>query len=127
MKALERDPWADVASTLAAGTVVRAKVVRVEPFGALVELAPGVEGLLHVSALAANRPLRHAREAVKPGDVLTVTVLSVDQERWRISLGHGEHTEAVDDEGRAAAARVSGKPGRMGTLGDLLKGKLPGR
>jgi len=51
----------------------------------------------------------------------------VDEERRRISLGLGERSEAIDEEGRAAAARASGKPGRMGTLGDLLKGKLPGR
>jgi small subunit ribosomal protein S1 len=127
MKALDRDPWADVAATLHAGSVTQGKVVRLEPFGAFVELAPGVEGLLHISELGAKRPIRHAREAVKPGDTLTVTVLAVDEERRRISLAVGERTEGIDEEGRAAAARASGASGQLGTLGDLLKGKLPPR
>jgi small subunit ribosomal protein S1 len=129
MKALERDPWADAAATFRAGAVVRGRVARAEPFGAFVELAPGVEGLLHVSELGTKHPVRHAREAVKPGDTVEVTVLSVDPERRRISLGLGARGDAVDDEGRAAAARASGNTsgGGLGTLGDLLKGKLPGR
>ncbi len=127
MKALDRDPWTDVTSTLQAGSITQGKVVRLEPFGAFVELAPGVEGLLHVSELGAKRPVRHAREAVKPGDTLTVTVLAIDQERRRISLALGERSEGIDDEGRAAAARASGTSGQLGTLGDLLKGKLPPR
>jgi small subunit ribosomal protein S1 len=127
MKALDRDPWTDVAATLRAGSVTQGKVVRLEPFGAFVELAPGVEGLLHVSELGAKRPVRHPREVVKPGDTLTVTVIAVDEERRRISLALGERTEGIDEEGRAAAARASGKSGQMGTLGDLLKGKLPPR
>ncbi|HLK92174.1 MAG TPA: S1 RNA-binding domain-containing protein [Polyangia bacterium] len=127
MKALDRDPWTEVAATLRAGSVTQGKVVRLEQFGAFIELAPGVEGLLHVSELGAKRPVRHAREAVKPGDTLTVTVLAVDEERRRISLALGERSEGIDDEGRAAAARASGTSGQLGTLGDLLKGKLPPR
>jgi small subunit ribosomal protein S1 len=127
MKALDRDPWTEVAATLRPGGVTQGKVVRLEPFGAFVELAPGVEGLLHVSELGAKRPVRHAREAVKPGDTLTVTVLAVDEERRRISLALGERSDGIDEEGRAAAARASGASGQLGTLGDLLKGKLPPR
>jgi len=127
MKALERDPWTEISATLRAGSVTQGKVVRLESFGAFVELAPGVEGLLHISELGANRPIRHAREAVKPGDTLAVTVLAVDEERRRISLALGERSEGIDDEGRAAAARASGASGQLGTLGDLLKGKLPPR
>ena len=127
MKALDRDPWTEISATLRAGSVTQGKVVRLESFGAFVELAPGVEGLLHISELGANRPIRHAREAVKPGDTLAVTVLAVDEERRRISLALGERSEGIDDEGRAAAARASGASGQLGTLGDLLKGKLPPR
>jgi small subunit ribosomal protein S1 len=127
MKALERDPWTEISATLRAGSVTQGKVVRLESFGAFVELAPGVEGLLHISELGAKRPIRHAREAVKPGDTLAVTVLAVDEERRRISLALGERSEGIDDEGRAAAARASGASGQLGTLGDLLKGKLPPR
>jgi small subunit ribosomal protein S1 len=125
LKALERDPWDEAASSLRAGAVVKGRVTRAEPFGAFVELAPGVEGLLHVSELGAGKHLRHAREAVKPGDAVEVTILAVDAEKRRISLGLGAREDAVDDEGRVAAARASGPGSGMGTLGDLLKGKLP--
>jgi small subunit ribosomal protein S1 len=132
LKALERDPWQDAAGPWAVGAVVRGQVTRAEPFGAFVQLAPGVEGLLHISELGAGRPLRHAREAVKPGDAIDVAVLALEPDKRRISLGlAGRDQGLVDDEGRAAAARASGSGsgsgGGMGTLGDLLKGKLPGR
>jgi small subunit ribosomal protein S1 len=125
LKALERDPWQDAAAQLVAGAVVNGRVTRVETFGAFVELVSGVEGLLHVSELGGGKQLRHAREAAKPGDAVEVTVLSIDPEKRRIALGLGAREDRVDDEARAAAARASGSGG-MGTLGDLLKGKLPG-
>jgi small subunit ribosomal protein S1 len=125
LKALERDPWHDAVATLAAGAVIKGRVARAETFGAFVEVAPGVEGLLHISELGAGKHLRHAREAVKPGDTVEVTILSIDPEKRRISLGLGAR-DAVDDEGRAVAARASGTGGGLGTLGDLLKKKLPG-
>jgi small subunit ribosomal protein S1 len=124
LKALERDPWDDAAASLRAGAVVKGQVTRAEPFGAFVQLAPGVEGLLHVSELGGGKHLRHAREAVKPGDALEVTILAIDSEKRRISLGLGAREDVVDDEGRSVAVRVSGGSGGMGTLGDLLKSKL---
>jgi small subunit ribosomal protein S1 len=130
LKALERDPWQDAAAQFPAGTSVRGQVMRTESFGAFVQLTPGVEGLIHISELGAQRPLRHARDAVKPGDPLDVTVLALEPDKRRISLGLAGREVTVDDEGRAAAARASGGgggKGGMGTLGDLLKGKLPGR
>jgi small subunit ribosomal protein S1 len=126
LKSLERDPWQDAVAQLGVGTTVRGKIMRAESFGAFVELAPGVEGLLHISELGGKRPLRHAREAVKPGEMLEVTVLAIDPDKRRISLGLGKSEERVDDEGRAAAVRASTTAGSMGTLGDLLKGKLQG-
>ncbi len=126
LKALERDPWDDAVASLRAGAVIKGQVMRAETFGAFVQVAPGVEGLLHVSELGAGKHVRHAREAVKPGDTVEVTVLSIDAEKRRISLGLGAREDAVDDEGRVAAARASGSSsGGMGTLGDLLKAKLP--
>ena len=128
LKALERDPWLDATERLPAGTIVRGTVTRVEPFGAFVEVAPGVEGLLHISEMASgNRQLRHAREAVKPGESIEVAVLAIDSEKRRISLGLAAREAGVDVEGRAAASRASGGGQGLGTLGDLLKGKLPSR
>jgi small subunit ribosomal protein S1 len=123
LKALEADPWDDAVAELQAGALVRGTVKRTEPFGAFVEVAPGVEGLLHVSELGGGKPLRHAKDAAKPGDVLDLVVLSIDRERRRLSLGLAANVDHVDDEGRAAANRAAAPRG-LGTLGDLLKGKV---
>ncbi|MBN2574878.1 MAG: S1 RNA-binding domain-containing protein [Deltaproteobacteria bacterium] len=125
LKALERDPWEDVRARLAAGTQVTGRIVRVESFGAFVELLPGVEGLLHTSELGGGKPVRHAREICKLGDRLVVTVLALDHERRRIALGLGERDDVVSQEDLAAARAAAG-PARFGTLGDLLRAKKPG-
>jgi small subunit ribosomal protein S1 len=129
LKALEQDPWQDAVARLTVGALVKGKVTRAEPFGAFVELSPGVEGLVHVSELAGGKPVRHAREIVKPGDSVDVTILAIDPEKRRLSLGLGAREDGVDDEGRAAASRAAGSSsgGGMGTFADLLKGKLPGK
>jgi small subunit ribosomal protein S1 len=126
LKSLEADPWDEVAAKFPAGTLLRGNVTRAEPFGVFVELAPGVEGLLHISELGADKRLRHGRDAAKPGDALEVTVLAIDREKRRMSLGLANRQEQLDDEGRAAAARAAA-PARLGTLGDLLKNRRPGR
>lgn len=124
LKSLERDPWEDVRTRFPAGTQLSGKVVRVEPFGAFVELTPGVEGLVHASELSGGKPIRHARELCKVGDTLTVTVLALDHERRRISLGAGERSDVLSQEDLDAGRKAAGSSG-FGTLGDLLRGKKP--
>jgi small subunit ribosomal protein S1 len=114
LKSLAPDPWAQAG--LAEGARRRGTVVRLETFGAFVELAPGVEGLLHVSELS-RRPIRHAREAVKLGQELEVVVLEVDPARKRLSLGMAE--PGADED----AASLPRAPEKLGTLGDLLNKK----
>jgi len=97
--------------------------MRLETFGAFLELEPGIEGLLHISELAAGGgQVRHAKDKAKVGQVLEVVVNSVDVERHRISLGLGSKLDetTVDAEGQASAASARG-PKTMGTFGDLLK------
>jgi small subunit ribosomal protein S1 len=120
LKALERDPWDDIAARFPPGSKVSGKVTRVEPYGAFIELAPGIEGLFHIGELSGGKQVRHARELAKPGDTREVTVLGIDRERRRISLGTGDRADDVDPADLAAAR----SPGKLGTLGDLLKKKL---
>jgi small subunit ribosomal protein S1 len=123
LKALEKDPWQDVAEQFPVGWRGNGTVVRLETFGAFVEIAPGVEGLLHVSELAAGGGMvRHAKDKAKIGQVFEVVVQQVDVERHRVSLGLGSKLDetTVDAEGAGAAARASG-PKTLGTFGDLLK------
>nr|MDP9121918.1 S1 RNA-binding domain-containing protein [Acidobacteriota bacterium] len=85
-RALERDPWRDAAERFPETTVVDGKVVRTESFGAFIELAPGLEGLVHISELGTGRRVNHAREAVQVGQEVKVRVLGVDVGKRRISL-----------------------------------------
>lgn len=120
LKALERDPWEDVAARFPAGTRIAGKVTRVEVFGAFVELSPGIEGLVHIGELSGGKQTRHARELAKIGDTIEVTVLALDRERRRISLGVGDRHDVVSQEDMDAARG----PSRLGTLGDLFKKKM---
>ena len=88
-RALERDPWHDVADQYPEGTELTGKVMRMESFGAFVEIAPGIEGLVHISEMGANRRLNHARDAVQAGQEVQVRVLGVDPGKRRISLSMG--------------------------------------
>ena len=124
LKSMARDPWEDVATQFPPGTQVVGKVVRVEAFGAFIELVPGIEGLVHASELGGGKQVRHAREVCKMGDSLTVTVLALERERRRISLGVGERGDVVTPEDMDRARAVGGS-GRFGTLGDLLRAKKP--
>jgi small subunit ribosomal protein S1 len=117
LKSLAQDPWEEAAARLAEGASARGVVTRVEPFGAFVEVAPGVEGLVHVSELSGGRPVKHAREVVKVGQTLDVTVLAVDRDRRRLSLGTTPRADADDADAGSYAPAPSG----FGTLGDLLE------
>lgn len=125
LKSLTADPWDEVASRFPEGTRARGTVTRVEAFGAFVELAPGIEGLVHVSALAGGRALRHAREVVKPGQSLDVTVTTLDRERRRLSLvlvaPGDDPLDDADPTATAAVRTAAAGPAKFGTLGDLLK------
>ena len=85
MRALAQDPFEQLQGLLRPDVVVEGRVRRVEPFGAFVEIVPGVEGLIHVSAFG--------RRVAKPGDVVlpeqkvTVRVLAIDPAARRLSLG----------------------------------------
>jgi small subunit ribosomal protein S1 len=88
-RSLESDPWNDAASRFPEGTEATGKVMRLETFGAFIELAPGLEGLVHISEMGAGRRLNHSREAVQQGQEVQVRVLGVDTGRRRISLSMG--------------------------------------
>ena len=85
MRALLGDPWTETARNLSEGTTLEGKVVRLQDFGAFVELTPGVDGLVHISEMS-DRRINHPKDVVAVGDIVRVTVLSVDQSAHRISL-----------------------------------------
>jgi small subunit ribosomal protein S1 len=123
LRALMADPWAEAAGHLREGTAHEGKVSRLEAFGAFVELAPGIEGLVHLSELdKGQRRIRHPKDAVTPGQPLRVVILGIDAERHRISLG------LADEPSEAGAQEAGGPPSApsqhgLGTFADLLKDK----
>lgn len=123
-RALAKDPWNDEAAKLHAGARRTGKVARLETFGAFVELAPGVDGLLHVSELAGlgKREIRHPRDVLKVGQTIDVTVLSVAPETRRIALALVRPGQ--DDEAAAVASGAAQSGGSFGALGDVLQRAL---
>ncbi len=87
LKQLSPDPWTLAAEQIAQGARVTGKVSRVADFGAFVELAPGVEGLIHVSEMSWTRKNVRAADIVKPGEMVEVVVLGVNPAEKRIALG----------------------------------------
>jgi len=126
LKALEKDPWTEVAARYSEGARLRGRVVRLQPFGAFVELEPGVEGLVHISQMAADRRINNPREVVEAGKEVEVTVVGVDVPRRRISLSMTAPSadEAAAEAADFAAVRAGAQRG-LGTLGDILKRRLP--
>ncbi len=87
MKQLQKDPWDSVAEKYKLGERARGTVIRVLEFGAFVELEPGIEGLIHVSEMSWAKKVRIASDVVKPGEIVEVVVLGVNQAEHRIALG----------------------------------------
>jgi small subunit ribosomal protein S1 len=85
IRQMQGDPWDETTGNLSEGDRVNGKVVRLQPFGAFVEIAPGVDGLIHVSELS-DRRLKHPDEVLSVGDMVEAGVLKVDRAARRISL-----------------------------------------
>jgi small subunit ribosomal protein S1 len=121
LKALAADPWLEATRQLVEGARVRGPITRLAPYGAFVQLAPGVDGLVHVSELGAGRRINHPKEVVKVGQEVEAVVLSIDPDKRRVALSMA----ASDDASPAdfAAARQLAAPAALGTLADLFNKK----
>jgi len=86
-KQLTQDPWGNIQEKYTTGQKINGKVVSLTDFGAFVELEPGVEGLVHVSDLSWSRKPVHPKKLLSPGEEVTVTILDLNPETKRISLG----------------------------------------
>ncbi len=127
MKQVRPDPWEGVEERYQVGETFDGRVVRLVPFGAFVELEPGVEGLVHVSELAERR-VSDPAEVVQEGDQVRVRVLKISEEDRRISLsmrpprgGERPGRSGEPRSGRRPGRRVaaSGDGGRL-TVGDVM-------
>ncbi len=87
LKQLQPHPWDALDAELKVGDKVKGKVVVMTDYGAFVEIAPGVEGLIHVSEMSWSQHLRSAQDFMKVGDEVEAVVLSLDREDRKMSLG----------------------------------------
>ncbi|HUP04610.1 MAG TPA: 30S ribosomal protein S1 [Bryobacteraceae bacterium] len=81
------DPWADVPAKFPAGSVVEGTVSSLTKFGAFVQLAEGLEGMIHVGDLSAEKRIDHPQDVLKVGQTVKAQVLEADVERRRLRLG----------------------------------------
>ena len=87
LKQLSPHPWDALDTELKVGDKVKGKVVVMADYGAFIEIAPGVEGLIHVSEMSWSQHLRSAQEFMKVGDEVEAVILTLDREERKMSLG----------------------------------------
>jgi len=87
LKQLTPHPWDKLSEELKVGDTVKGKVVVLADYGAFVEIAPGVEGLIHVSEMSWSQHLRSAQDFLKVGDEVEAQILTLDRDERKMSLG----------------------------------------
>jgi small subunit ribosomal protein S1 len=107
------DPWADAAEKYAAGSVIEGPVTSLTNFGAFVQLAEGIEGMIHVGNISAEKRINHPQDVLRVGQMVRAQVLEVDPEKRRISLGMKQLVPTGLDEYLAEHK-----------IGDIVSGRL---
>jgi small subunit ribosomal protein S1 len=87
LKQLTPHPWDSLDSNLKVGDVIKGQVVVMADYGAFIEIAPGVEGLIHVSEMSWSQHLRVAQDFMKVGDEVEAVILTLDKDERKMSLG----------------------------------------
>jgi small subunit ribosomal protein S1 len=127
------DPWESISQKLPVGSSHSGTVVRLTKFGAFVNLAEGIDGLIHISKLGGGRRINHPKEVLDEGQTVEVKIEEADAEQKRLSLALvGEMTAEESDSASEkedikefqAKHRESATSSPMSTLGDILKAKL---
>ena len=119
LKQLQADPWSTVESAYRVGQVLMGRVTRAADFGAFIELAPGIEGLAHVSTFPPTGKSDGWKALVPSGTPVTVEILSIDTEKKRIGVALVEEgsSKAQSAEAIKPGARLVGKVERHETYG----------
>lgn len=130
MKDPALSPWSRIGRDFFEGEVYPAKITRLSTFGAFAALAPGLEGLIHISNLSKSR-VEQPSHVVKPGDQVRVRILAADHARNRLDLGIKQAEdgyEPEEGERRPSGPAPKAAPQSLGTMADLLSGiKLPAK
>jgi small subunit ribosomal protein S1 len=118
LKQLQPHPWDSVPEKYKTGDRIRGTVTRIAEFGAFVELAPGVEGLVHISEMSWNKKVRTPSDLVEPGEVVEAVILGISASERRIALGL---KQALGDPWADAAKKFPVGAAVEGTVTSLPK------
>lgn len=124
LKQAQPNPWDSIETKYPAGARLRGKVANLQPYGAFVELEPGIEGLVHVSEFSWTRHVARASDVLKIGDEVDVVVLSVDKEAQKIALGIRQTEENPWDsvgERYPVGTRIKGKVRNFTSYGAFVQ------
>ena len=123
-KQMSEDPWENITERYMEGQKIGGKVVSLTDFGAFIELEPGVEGLVHISDLTWSRKLIHPKKILSVGEEVQVTILSINPESKRISLGLKQgspHPLEEFQQKYSPGSRVKGKITSVTDFGGFLE------
>ena len=124
LKQTTKNPWDDIEHKFPVGAKVRGKVVNLVPYGAFVEIEPGVEGLVHITEMSWTKRITKPSEILKVGQELDAVVLGIQKEEQKISLGIRQLEPNPWDMVRhnyPIGARVRGKVRNMTTYGAFIE------
>ena len=110
------DPWADVAQSFAVGSVIEGPVTSLTKFGAFVQLAEGIEGMIHVSDISAEKRIEYPQDVLKVGQLVKAQVLAVDTAKRLLRLGMKQLVPTSLDEYIAEHKEGDVVTGRMGEV-----------
>ena len=121
LRAVAPDPWLTAVQRFTPGARVPGVVVRLTEFGAFVNLAPGVDGLVHISQVS-DRRIQHVRELLSPGQAVEAVVLTVEPERKRIALSLREaQPEVIAPSRMSRSSPERGERTERGARGERVE------
>jgi small subunit ribosomal protein S1 len=116
LKQVLGDPWANVAQSFPAGSVIEGPVTSLTKFGAFVQLAEGIEGMIHVSDISAEKRIEYPQDVLKVGQLVKAQVLAVDTTKRLLRLGMKQLVPTSLDEYIAEHKEGDVVTGRMGEV-----------
>ena len=124
LKQTQQNPWSNILDQFPVGARVSGKVVNLAAYGAFIEIAPGIEGLVHISEFSWTKRVARASDMLAMGDEVQVVVLSVDVENQKIALGIRQTQDNPWDtvqERFPAGSKVSGKVRNFTAYGAFIE------
>ena len=124
LRQLEANPWDELETKYPPGTTITGKVRNMTAYGAFVEIEEGIDGMIHVSDLSWTRNVNHPSEVLKKGDEVSATVIGIDKQNQRISLGTkqlaGDPWKDIDQKFKIGDL-VNGKVTKLASFGAFVQ------